>query len=167
MKAIEILKVLCFRPPIFLAVGLLACVACNTPGFVDGVVQQEGFFVRDAAPAARWSKERLVVVLSEEDGETLRVVSLHLPDAEDLPFDTPIALEGVAGPYLEVAWGALEVFHRADGARILSTTDTRFDRAVSGDLVLRRVAGELEGSFSVRLVDGGFLEGGFLVDATR
>ena len=141
-------------------------LACGTFSSVEGIVQEEGFVVRDASPGARWVGDRLVVMVSEEDGQTLRVVTLSLPEAGNLPVGTPIAISGEKSgqPFVDVAWGDLDVQHRSDGARILSTIDTQFQHGTEGFLTLQREETSLHGTFEVTLGDGGYLEGAFWLD---
>lgn len=170
MKAIELRSDLWSPARLFAAAALLlTSVACSSPGFVEGVVEHEGFFVRDPGPVSRWASDRLVVVLSEQDGGTLRVVSLFLLDAAKLPEGEPIELGAKDSglPYLDVSWGALDVTERSDGVRVLSTTDTEYAHAESGTIELAWLDGELQGTFHVALSDGGHLDGTFLVPAER
>lgn len=161
-----------WKTPYWFSLRLLlvaACVlqlACGTFSSVEGIVQEEGFVVRDASPGARWVGERLVVMVSEEDGQTLRVVTLSLPEADSLPTDTPIAIseEKSGQPFVDVAWGDLDVQVRSDGARILSTIDTKFQHGTEGILTLQREDGNLHGNFEVTLRDGGYLEGAFWLE---
>lgn len=142
-------------------------LACGTFSSVEGIVQEEGFVVRDAAPGARWVGDRLVVMVSEEDGQSLRVVTLSLPNADTLPENTPIEIadEDSGMPFVDVAWGDLDVQYRSDGARILSTIDTQFQQGVRGVLTLQRIDGVLHGTFEVVLRDRGFLEGSFWLES--
>ena len=168
---IEITRALWFAPRLFLAAAL-TCVAtaCGAPGQVEGVVERQGFWVHDTAPASRWSSDgRLVVMLSEDDGQTLRVVSLQLLRAQELPEGKPIQIgpKDSGLPYLDVAQGELEVSLRSDGARILSTKDTRYSRATRGTVEIRWLDGDLQGTFHVELDDGGYLDGSFLAPIER
>lgn len=155
-----------FSAGLLLVASMCCQLACGTFSSVEGIVQEEGFIVRDASPGARWVGDRLVVMVSEEDGQTLRVVSLSLPNAESLPDNTPIdiSVEDSGQPFVDVAWGELDVQRRSDGARILSTIDTKFRYGVQGALTLQRADGVLSGNFEVTLSDGGFLEGSFWLE---
>lgn len=161
---------LCDSTRFFLAIaGLILASACGAPGMVEGVVWEKGFFVRDMQPAARFAKEQLLVVVSEEDGTELRVVSLYVPEELLAQRGEPLSLgpRGSGLPALKVAWGDLVTMDRSDGVRVLSTSDTRYAEATSGTVELVWEDGTLSGTFHATLEDGGYVDGSFVTSLAR
>jgi hypothetical protein len=139
--------------------------ACSAPGFVEGVVEEEGFVIRDDSPEVRTQHEGNLVVLSQEDGATLRLVKVFLPPLEGLAIGEEITLgDREAGePSVGVAQGDLEEMFRSDGVRVLNTSNTRSQNALEGTLTLHEEQGELFGTFHAELEGGGYLDGSFVV----
>jgi hypothetical protein len=159
---------LCQKPPLFLAAALLAVLAsaCGVPGLVEGIVEQQGFTIRDEQPQLRpQGGDAVILVLSQEVRDMLRVVSLHLPELAALPAGESAPIEGrdLGRVWLQVAQGTLQSEIRSDGVRVVSTHNARFVLATGGDVSLARVDGLLLGSFRAELEDGGWLEGSFEV----
>lgn len=159
---------LCHGPRLFLAVAVVALFssACSVPGIVDGIVEEQGFVIRDDSPQLRPQEEdSVILVLSQESGDTLRVVSLHLPELAALPAgeSAPIEARDSDRVWLQVAQGDVQSEVRSDGVRVVSALQPRFVHATGGDVSLSRVDGLLLGSFRAELEDGGWLEGSFEV----
>lgn len=150
-----------------LPVLALLTTACGTPGWVDGIVDDQPFEIRDNMPAAREaSRGTMLVVLSQEDGETLRVTSIHIPRYADLELGAPVALavDEDEGPVLSVSEGDLEVTDRGDGARILSSTNNRITTATTGTLTLEALDDEIiAGRFEADLDGRGHVDGSFAI----
>lgn len=153
------------------AVAVLAVAsACGAPATVEGVFASDTFRLESERPLAKptGSGRDMVVVLSQVDGETLRTVTLHIPNIAERTLGEPIAVsEGGYGDdrvSLEAAVGDLLVETRSDGAQIISSTNNVFAASTSGTFTLdaRDADGTIAGSFSIDLDDGGFLEGSFV-----
>jgi hypothetical protein len=156
------------------AVAAAMCLtqACAVPAEVEGIVRGEEFVVRDPRPAAKATAagRDAYLVLSQNDGETLRTVTVRLPNIASLPLEQDIAVgtgvdDDADAPFVQVAEGELEVTTRADGAEILSATDPTFAQSVTGTLRLTSKDGEIAGTFAIDLDDGGWLDATFVVDA--
>jgi hypothetical protein len=147
------------------AASALLASACASPGVVDGVVEEQDFSIRDDAPELRpQPDDGLIVVLSEEVGSTLRVVSLTLPDPSSLDGTAAISARDDADIKLSVAQGDLVEQVRSDGVRVLSTDNTRFTDVAEGQVTVEVVDGLLLGSLEAQLEDGGWLEGSFAAE---
>lgn len=155
----------------FAALALLGLVsACGAPATVEGVFANDTFRLESESPLTKptASGRDMVVVLSQVDSETLRTVTLVLPQIKELPLgevlDAGTGAYGDDRPSLEVAQGDLLVETRPDGVDIISSTNNVFAHATAGTFTLdeRNVDGSLAGSFSIDLDDGGFLEGSFV-----
>ena len=157
-----------------LAVVATLAVGCAVPAEVEGIVRGEAFQVRDPRPASKATAagRDAYLVLSENDGETLRTVTVRLPEIAAMPVGEDVdvgARENQDGlPHVEVAEGALVTEQRADGAEILSAADPRFATSVGGTIRLDEKGRDLVGSFHVLLDDGdvgGYVDGVFVVRA--
>lgn len=153
-----------------LAVSALS-TACGAPGLVDGVVRASDFSIRDNEPAVRShpALNDFHIVLSEEENNTLKVVTVDVDDLTLLPVGEPIhlvsALSRDEGPTMAVSTGDLVVTMRSDGVRMLSSENTIYADVTDGTLVLHEVSDRVIGSFTAELDDGGYLEGSFDVVA--
>lgn len=153
--------------------ALSALMSCAAAGSLDAVVEQSEFTIRDPSPGGRWVRDDLVVMMSEEDGVSLRVATLRIPgpritDLRTSPTaDVGLTLGEGGDAGLEVAYGPLSVFERSDGARILSTSHTEFRHALSGAVVLRWQGEHLLGEFRADLEGDGYAEGNFIVALPR
>ena len=135
-------------------------------GVVEGVALNEDYRVQDQAPATRvTSDEKLIIIIAEEDGVDLRVVTVTLPEFAAFPLgqEVVIGAKGSGAPYLKASVGELDDFTRNDGVHVLNSKNTRFSEALQGTLFLDEENGELIGSFSADMEDGGHLEGSFIV----
>lgn len=147
-----------------LALGLFG-VACGAPSTVEGVVSGGEFRIRDERPELNPGHERVTVVLAEEAGDALRVVTLSLPHVEALPLEVPLAVGGPEGVGVRAAYGELVEMVRSDGVRVLNTLSPVIVEAVEGEVVIETIEPLLAGSFEVVLEDGGRLVGDFVVPA--
>ena len=142
-------------------------VACGPATVVDGVVEDTDFAIMDDRPAYHYdtSDDWVLLSMAEEDGETLRVVSLVVPDAKAIVLDEPMPIgteeSGLAS--VDVSIGDLLVRERSDGARILSTTDNRRTESVSGTVTFTSVDPYV-GTFEAELEDGGHVGGSFVIE---
>ena len=137
---------------------------CSAPALVQGVVASEDYVIMDNNPALRLIGNQMHVVLSEEDGETLRVLTLEVPDTSVVPLGETVELgaENDDGkPNVTVSQGVLVETFRSDGARILSSEANTFYEVQSGTLTIHDIDETVNGEFSVELADGGHLEGSF------
>lgn len=150
--------------------ALAVASACSAPATVEGVFASDAFRLESQDPLTKptASGRDMVVVLSQADSETLRTVTMLLPQIAGLPLGETLDVGtgdfGDDRPSLEVAQGDLLVETRSDGVDIISSTNNVFANATGGSFTLddRSADGTLAGSFSVDLDDGGFLEGSFL-----
>lgn len=155
------------------AVVALAAVGCAVPAEVEGIVRGEQFQVRDPRPASKATSagRDAYLVLSENDGATLRTVTVRLPDIATMPVGEDVSVgprENDQGlPHVEVSEGALVKETRGDGALILSAADPQFATSTGGTLRLDEKGEDLAGSFRVDLDEGGWLDGVFVVTAPR
>jgi hypothetical protein len=135
-------------------------------GVVEGVALNEDYRVRDQAPATRvTSDEKLIIIIAEEDGVDLRVVTVTLPDYEGcIGEEMQLGVKGSGAPYLKASVGELDDFTRSDGVHVLNSKNTRFSAALGGSLFLDQdESGQLIGSFIADMEDGGHLEGSFVI----
>lgn len=153
------------------AMCLTLGMGCAVPAEVEGIVRGEEFLVRDPRPASKAtaSGRDAYLVLSENDGATMRTVTVRIPNVADMPLGEEVAVggrENASGlPHVEVAQGALVKETRSDGATILSQADPTFAISTTGSLRLDERGEDLAGSFLVDLDDGGWVEGVFVVAA--
>lgn len=146
----------------------LGLAACAAPASVEGVFSGDGFRLECEVPLAKSTEpgRDTVVVLSDHDAETLRTVSIHLPDRASLPLGKAVAVGpravGAVQPAVEVVVGDLVVDTRADGVEILSSENAVRASSVGGTLILDEASSDLAGRFLVDLDDGGYLEGAFV-----
>lgn len=149
-----------------LAVLLLAS-ACDAPAFIQGVVEDSQFTIRDDRPELRpQNDDSALVVLAQKEWDTLRVVTVRVPEFDMLGDETVLSLgtreEG--GAWLEVAQGPIDESVRSDGVKVLNTLTPRFVTGVGGTVVITRVGERLLGTLEAELEDGGWLEGSFAID---
>lgn len=144
-------------------------VACAPAGIVEGTVNDEEIVIQDEAPIYRADQgsDRLLLVISESTDETLRVVSVTIPDATliDSETDMPLGTEDSGHPFVRLAQGELVVSYRSDGVRVLSTKDTEIIESRSGYLRFTSEAEPYAGSFSAVLETGDHLTGNFLIES--
>jgi hypothetical protein len=153
--------------PVLLTFAALLVTACSPAGFVEGVVYDETYQIRDDRPAARESRaDTILVVLSEEDGERFRAVTIEFPGYKnaELGQATPIAVGGEDGPIVRASNGELVVDMRRDGVRILSSKNDTFADIVSGHVILDSIDDVLAGSFEAKLESGGYIRGTFAIE---
>jgi hypothetical protein len=152
-------------------VAVMCLTACAVPAEVEGIVSGEEFLVRDPRPASKATAEGrdAYLVLSENDGATMRVVTVRMPDVAAMPLHEDVAVgardDGSGLSHVEVAHGALLVETRSDGAQILSQKDPQFAMSTAGTIRLDERGEDLSGAFHVDLDDGGYLDGVFVVAA--
>jgi hypothetical protein len=153
--------------PALTALSALLFTACSPAGFVEGVVYDETYQIRDDRPAARESRaDTMLIVLSEEDGERFRAVTIEFPGYEsvELGTETPVAVDDGDGPIIRASNGELIVDMRKDGARILSSKNDTFADIVSGHVILDSIDDVLAGSFEAELGSGGYIRGTFAIE---
>ena len=143
-------------------------VGCGAPTQVEGTAHAEPFSILDDAPAFRADESAGWVYLSmaEEDGETMRVVGITIPDQEVLVVDEPVAIgssEDDGAIFVDVSSGDLVVTERTGGGRILSTENTKFATSVKGSVTFTSLDPYV-GEFTVELDDGGELTGTFVIE---
>lgn len=146
---------------------LLLASACDAPAFVEGIVEESRFTVRDDNPELRpQADDGALVVLAQKDWDMLRVVTLSVPDFEALGEETTLTLGSRrdGGAWLEVAQGPIDESVRSDGVKVLNTLTPRFVDCAGGTAVITRVDGQLLGTFEAELEDGGWLEGAFTIE---
>ena len=143
-------------------VALIAfTAACGPQTFVEIDTASEGSFtVADPAPTVRPYLDGAIVVLSEEQGEQLALVTIELPEINTLQEGEAVDIED-AGIAMVASRGDLEVIEREDGTRVINSQDARRFSATSGTFTLDQRA-PLAGSFVVELEDGGLLSGTFV-----
>lgn len=134
--------------------------ACGAQSFVEGQTGAEPFAVVDPSPVARETGYGYLVVLSEEQGEDLVLAAVTLHDLASLPVGEPVDI-AEAGVSIEASKGTLEVFERADGARVVNARNPEFFPAISGTFTLDSRE-PLAGTFDVTLEDGA-LVGSFVI----
>ncbi len=149
-----------------LGIVAVASIGCAVPASVDGVVQGDGFSLRCTSPLSKpnASGRDTVVVLAEQDSETLRTVTVTLHAVADMPLGTPVAVgtgdDGLSS--VQVAYGDKVVETRKDGVELVSSVNNVFSGSVGGTVILdERTPDEISGHFRVDLDDGGYLEGVF------
>jgi hypothetical protein len=102
------------------------------------------------------------IVLNEEDGELLRVVTLEVSELDTLPLGKKVAFGDDEGaPKVSVSQGDLVVIERSDGARIVSSENNTFYDVTSGTLTVYDRDELVNGEFTLEFADGGHLEGSF------
>jgi hypothetical protein len=143
-----------------------ASIGCSAPASVNGVVRGDGFTLTCDNPLTKpvaAGRDR-VVVLAEQDAETLRTVQLTFPSANSLPLNAPIVVgpDGGTQPSLDVMVGKLDVETRSDGVQIISSDNPTTSTSTRGTVTLTELddAGAA-GHFRVNLDDGGYVEGDF------
>lgn len=139
---------------------------CSAPGLVEGVVFTEDFQIADPSPALRAAGDSFQIILSEEDGVSLRLVNLQVPEVSTVELGEKVELfpYGTDGqPTLRLSQGELDVTERSDGARILSSHSNRFAEITSGTLILYERGESYTGTFTAALEDGGYIDGSFSV----
>lgn len=147
------------------AVAILS--ACGVPGFVEGIAYGSDFTIRDDRPDLRpQHDDAALVVLAEQEWDSLRVVSLSVPAFSDLSDEQEIAIgtRDEGGAWVEVAQGPIEESVRSDGVKVLNTLTPRFVNGAGGSVLLTKVDAELFGTLEVELEDGGWLRGSFAVE---
>ncbi len=140
--------------------------ACGAPAFVEGVAYDRDFTIRDDQPDLRpQHDDAALVVLAEQEWDTLRVVSLHVPAFSELSDEQELEIDvrEEGGAWVEVAQGPVEESVRSDGVTVLNTLTPRFVNGAGGSVLLHKVDGELFGALEVELEDGGWLQGSFAV----
>ena len=156
-----------------IGVSASLAVGCAAPGSVEGVVRHDGFTLRADHPLTKpiASGRDRIVVLAEQDSETLRTLQLTLPDAATLPLGKAVSIgrapEFGSGqqPSLQVSVGAVEIETRSDGVEVISATDATTSSSVRGSITLTELddAG-IAGSFHADLDDGGYVDGEFVAE---
>jgi hypothetical protein len=150
---------------IIVATTLMLGVACAAPATVDGVVAGDTFTIRDDDPTLRPRHEGATLVLADQSGNMLRIVTITLPDVDTLPLeeDIPFADNADEGPVLEASFGTVEEIVRSDGVKVLNSTDSVGYTALEGTLRIETAEPLLSGSFRATLDEGGALEGSFVI----
>ena len=144
----------------FAALTMLTA-ACGPQAYVEVDTAAEGSFtVADPAPAVRAFQDGVFVVLAEEQGEELALVTVELAELSNLEVGETVDI-AEAGIGIEASRGDLEVIERSDGARIVNSQNTRSFPAVGGTFTLDSLD-PLAGTFDVELEDGGMLSGTFV-----
>jgi hypothetical protein len=144
----------------FAALTMLTA-ACGPQAFVEVDTAAEGSFtVADPAPAVRALQAGVFVVLAEEQGDELALVTVEVTDLAALEVGQTVQI-AEAGIAIEASRGDLEVIERSDGARIVNSQNTRSFPATGGVFTLDSVE-PLAGTFAVELKDGGMLSGTFV-----
>jgi hypothetical protein len=155
--------------PLAALAGLLISIGCAPPSYVEGTVNQEEIQILDDAAMYRADQDnkRLLLVISEDKNETLRVASITIPDVSviDIETDIDIGTESANLPFIRLAQGELVVSYREDGVRILSTRDTEIFESISGTLHFSSLQNAYSGHFQADLENGGQLEGSFHIEA--
>jgi hypothetical protein len=137
---------------LFAALTMLTA-ACGPQAFVEIDTRSEGTFtVADPAPAVRAMQDGVFVVLAEEQGDELALVTVEVADLADLVVGEPVDIAD-AGIAIEASRGELEVIERSDGARIVNSRNPRSFPATGGVFTLDSLD-PLAGTFEVELEDG-------------
>lgn len=145
----------------------LALTACSPKGFVEGVVFDQEFTIRDDQPAARESRaDTIYIVLSQEDGDRFRTVTIEVEGYESVELGAPIAIsvDDAPGAEVKAADGELVVDELSDGRRLVSSKNAVFADIVSGTVVLDSVDDVLAGSLDAELASGGYIRGNFVIE---
>ena len=145
--------------------------ACGAPSNAVGTIGGRDFNLADAEPELRehGNAGRTVVLadrsVSREDGsDELWLVTLHLPADLRIELGEPIAIgDGDPSlPSLQVAVGEIEVEESANG-KVATTTETVYEHAVSGELIVWSLEKVLSADFLATLEKGGEVKGYFEV----
>ena len=144
---------------LFAALALLTA-ACGPQAMVDVETSEGAFTVIDQAPSARALGDGLFVLLADEQGDELALVTLEFADPSLLRLGETVSILD-AGIAIEASRGDLEVIERGDGARILNSQNTRYFPATDGTFTVDSVS-PLAGTFNVELADGS-LTGSFAI----
>jgi hypothetical protein len=148
--------------PVATLLALAVMTGCSAPAFVQGVVASEDYVIQDNNPSMRVAAGEMHVVLNEEDGDQLRVLTLEVSDLDAYPLGEEVAFgSDENAPAVTVSQGDLQVIERADGARIVSSENNVFHEVVSGTLTIHDRDELVNGEFTLELADGGHLEGSF------
>jgi hypothetical protein len=154
------------------AVFALTCFSgcMTTDNLVEGQLVAEHFMIEDANPAFQMNSKdgHVMVSLSQENGDSVSMVLIQIPNYESLPLRTPIHVgTGMDSdrerPWTEVSRGLKEITYRSDGARILAMEVNDFARSHSGTVELYENRDEIRGFVDVQLDEGGYLQGVFTV----
>jgi hypothetical protein len=154
----------------FALVASVFAVGCGAPGTVEGIFDQADFSLRTNDPLARASGSDgdVVVVLAEQDGETLRTVTVSLPRAEHMPRQKAVEVGPEATqPSIEVTVGRLTREDRGDGVEVISSEDATRAQSTGGTVTIEDLAPDVAGTFSIELDDGGHLDGVFTARMTE
>ena len=147
----------------------VALAGCAVPGSVDGIFHSDPFTLRATSPLTKPTasgRDRLVV-LAENDSETLSTVSLHLVGFDEMPVNEAVDVgTGAFADHrssIEVVVGEGAVVDtRADGVELLSSKDPVRSASTGGRITItEKTAQQTSGEFHVKLDDGGYLDGVF------
>ena len=144
---------------LFAALAVLTA-ACGPQAMIDVQTSEGTFTVSDAAPSARAVGDGLFVLVAEEQGDELALVTIQFADLSLLTVGEPVDILEV-GVAIEASRGDLEVIERNDGARIVNSQNTHYYPATAGTFTLDSL-NPLAGSFAVDL-ESGALSGSFVV----
>ena len=145
-----------------MVLGMALATGCSAPAIVQGIVASQDYVIQDNNPSLRLVGGQMHVVLNEEDGDLLRVVTLEVSNLDTLPLGEEVAFgDDEDAPSVSVSQGDLVVIERADGARIVSSENNTFYDVTSGTLTVHDRDELVNGEFTLELADGGHLEGSF------
>lgn len=143
-------------------ISIAVLTGCSAPAMVEGVVASQDYVIQDNNPSLRVAAGQMHIVLNEEDGDQLRVVTLEVSDIDALPLGEQVAFgNDDSAPQATVSQGDLQVIERSDGARIVSSENNTFYDVTAGTLTIYDRDELINGEFTLELTDGGHLEGSF------
>ena len=151
-------------------VALVISGCMGEDNLVEGELVAEPFIVSDENPAFQMSAKdgHLMVSLSQENGDSVSMVLIQVPNYSEQPLRTPIRVgTGMESdrerPWTEVSRGKKEISYRSDGARILAMEVTDYARSHAGTVEFYENRDEIRGFVDVQLDEGGYLQGVFTV----